>query len=59
MTIYYFFYSFIFFVKQVFTKKHYQIIFYAPQHFNRGKNNENIFLKDSVKVKKLIEQFSL
>jgi len=46
MRVYYFFCSFFYFVKQVFTKKHYHIIFYAPHHFNRGKNSENFFFKD-------------
>ena len=47
---YYFFYSFFYFIKLAFTKKHYNIIFYAPHHFNRGENSENIFFKDLLEV---------
>ena len=50
MKSYYFFYSVFYFVKQAFTKKYYRIIFYAPHHFNRGKNAENLFLKDLLNV---------
>ncbi len=46
MNIYYFFSSLFYFVKQAFIKKYYCVIFYAPHHFNRGKNTENLFLKD-------------
>ena len=46
MRIYYFFYSFFYFIRLAFIKKHYSIIFYAPHHFNRGKDSENFFLKD-------------
>ena len=46
MRLYYFFYSFFYFTKLAFIKKHYSIIFYAPHHFNRGKNSENIFFKN-------------
>jgi hypothetical protein len=50
MRVYYFFYSVFYFIKLAFTKKHYSIIFYAPHHFNRGKNSENIFFKDLIDV---------
>ena len=50
MRVYYFFYSVFYFVKLAFTKKHYCIVFYSPHHFNRGKNSENIFLKDLLDV---------
>ena len=46
MKVYYFLYSVFYFIKLAFKKKHYSIIFYAPNHFNRGKNSENIFFKD-------------
>ena len=46
MRAYYFFYSFFYFIKLAFKRKHYNIIFYAPHHFNRGNNSENIFFKD-------------
>ena len=46
MRVYTFIYSVFYFVKQAFIKKHYQIIFYAPHHFNRGKNAENLFFKE-------------
>ena len=47
---YYFFCSVIYFVKHAFTKKHYNIIFYSPHHFNRGKNSENLFFRDLLGV---------
>ena len=50
MRLYYFLYSFFYFIKLAFIKKHYRIIFYAPHHFNRGENSENIFLKDLLNV---------
>ena len=53
MKIYYFFYSIFYFVRQAFTKKHYAIIFYAPLHFNRGENAENLFFKDLLHVCKI------
>ena len=46
MRLYYFFFSFFYFIKLAFIKKHYCIIFYAPHHFNRGKHSENIFFKN-------------
>ena len=53
MRIYYFFYSVFYFIKLAFKKKHYCIIFYAPHHFNRGKNSENIFFKDLLELCKM------
>ena len=53
MRVYYFFYSFFYFIKLAFIKKHYRIILYAPQHFNRGENSENIFFKDLLDVCKI------
>ena len=50
MRIYYYFYSVFYFIKLAFKKKHYRIIFYAPHHFNRGKNSENIFFKHLLEV---------
>ena len=46
MNIYNLFKSLYCHLKIVFKKKHYKILFYSPQHFNRGKNNENLFFKD-------------
>ena len=48
MRLYYFFYSVSYFFRLAFKKKHYCIIFYAPHHFNRGKNSENLFFKDLI-----------
>tara|TARA_B110000967_G_scaffold202220_1_gene240703 strand:+ start:1190 stop:2311 length:1122 start_codon:yes stop_codon:yes gene_type:complete len=53
MRLYYFFYSFFYFIKLAFKKKHYRIIFYAPHHFNRGKNFENIYFKDLLDLCKI------
>ena len=50
MKIYYLMYSFFYFIKQIFSKKHYDIIFYAPSHFNRGDNNENLYFKDLLNI---------
>ncbi len=50
MKIYYFLYSFYYFVKQAFAKRHYSIIFYSPQHFNRGEDAENLFFSDLFNV---------
>ena len=50
---YYFFRSVIYFVKQAFTKKHYNIIFYSSHHFNRGKNSENLFFRDLIDICKI------
>ena len=47
---YYLFCSIIYFVRQVFRRKHYHIIFYAPHHFNRGDSSENIFFRDLLNV---------
>ena len=43
--IYYFFYSFFFFFFHLFYKKSYDIIFYSPIYFNRGRKRENIYLE--------------
>ena len=43
--IYYFFSSLFFFIFHLFYKKSYDIIFYSPIHFNRGRKRENIYLK--------------
>ena len=40
--------SFIYFILQIFKKKHYQIIFYSPIHFNRGRNNQNKYFKELI-----------
>ncbi|WP_457594112.1 hypothetical protein [Hydrogenimonas sp.] len=40
----YFLKSFVFFISNLFVKRKYDIIFYYPIHFNRGKNGENPFL---------------
>ena len=50
MRLFYFLYSFYFFIKFIFIKKHYQIIFYSPQHFNRSFDGENIFLKGLIEI---------
>ena len=53
MKLYYFLFSVFYFIKLAFKKKHYSVIFYAPQHFNRGKNSENIFFKDLLNTCKI------
>lgn len=40
-----FFQSLFFFAKSLFVKKTCQVIFYYPQHFNRGKKNDNLYFK--------------
>ena len=40
-----FFISFIYFFKLIFVKKDVDVLFYYPQHFNRGLNNENLLFK--------------
>ena len=40
-----FLYSLFFFLRHVFLKRHYDIIFYSPHHFNRGEKGENLFFK--------------
>jgi len=37
--------SFYFFTKLIFIKKHYNVIFFYPAHFNRGIKNENEFFQ--------------
>ena len=37
--------SMLFFLSGVLIKRKYDVVFYYPQHFNRGKNNENLFFK--------------
>ena len=36
-------YSFFYFSKLFFISKKFDVIFYYPQHFNRGINDENLF----------------
>ena len=51
-----FFSSLLFFTKLFFVKKHYDVIFYSPQHFNRSKNHTNEYfshLIDSCKKNNL------
>ncbi len=50
MRLYYFFYSLFYFVRLIFTRKHYQVIFYSPHHFNRGESAENLFLLPMLQV---------
>ena len=38
-----FFRSLFFFTKNLFVKRTFQVIFYYPQHFNRGEMNENLY----------------
>ena len=38
-----FFQSLFFFTKNLFVKRTYQVIFYYPQHFNRGEKNDNLY----------------
>ena len=45
MRLYYFFLSVYYFLKQIFIKKHYDVVFYAPSHLNRGDNHENLYFK--------------
>ena len=45
-----FLYSAFYFLILIFRKKHYCIIFYAPHHFNRGENTENLFFSDLLDV---------
>jgi hypothetical protein len=40
-----FFQSLFFFTKTLFVKRSYQVIFYYPQHFNRGEENKNLYFK--------------
>ena len=37
--------SLFFFISGILIKRRYDVVFYYPQHFNRGKNNENQFFK--------------
>ena len=37
--------SLFFFLSGILIKRRYDVVFYYPQHFNRGKNNENQFFK--------------
>ena len=37
--------SFFFFIKNLFVKRTCQVIFYYPQHFNRGEKNDNLYFK--------------
>lgn len=46
MRLYYFFSSLLYFFKNIFVTKHYNIIFYSPHHFNRGFKGENLYFKD-------------
>ena len=48
MRLYYFILSLYYFLKQIFIKNHYDVVFYAPSHFNRGDNHENLYLKDLI-----------
>ncbi len=48
MRLYYFFLSVYYFFKHIFIKKHYDVVFYAPSHFNRGDNHENLYFKDLI-----------
>ena len=50
MKIYNFLFSVLYFIKLSLKKKHYSIIFYAPHHFNRGINSQNIFFKHLLEV---------
>ena len=50
MRVYCFIYSILYFVKQAFAKKHYQIIFYSPHHFNRGKSMKNLYFNELFKI---------
>ena len=40
-----FFISFLYFLKLIFVKKDIDVLFYYPQHFNRGLNNENLLFQ--------------
>ncbi|MBC8266067.1 MAG: hypothetical protein H8E84_03785 [Flavobacteriales bacterium] len=48
--LYYFINSFFFFVRNVFIKNTYQIIFYAPSHFNRTEGAENPFFNGLLEI---------
>ena len=37
--------SILFFLAGILIKRKYDVVFYYPQHFNRGQNNENLFFK--------------
>ena len=50
MRIYYLFYSFFYFVRFLFLKKSYKIIFYYPHHFNRGLNGLNLYFSHLCKL---------
>jgi hypothetical protein len=45
MQLIYFFQSFVFFASGLFVKRNFDVVFYYPHHFNRGKKNENQFFK--------------
>ena len=45
-----FFYSLFFFFRHVFLKRHYDIIFYSPHHFNRGDKGQNLYFKRLIEV---------
>ena len=45
-----FLHSVFYFLFLIFRKKHYCVIFYAPHHFNRGENTENLFFTDLLDV---------
>lgn len=52
----YFFKSFIFFVYSIFFKRKVDIVFYYPQHFNRGENSQNIYFNNLYKSCKQVEK---
>lgn len=41
-----FLYSVFYFLILIFRKQHYCVVFYAPHHFNRGENAENLFFAE-------------
>ena len=43
-------YSMAFFLSNLFVKRHYDVIFFYPAHFNRGYNGENAFFEELYKT---------
>ena len=42
--------SAVYFIKHLFFKKEYDVIFYYPQHFNRGEDQENQYFKNLIRT---------
>ena len=44
----FFFRSILYFIVLIFRKREYDVIFYYPQHFNRGNKNKNNYFKNLI-----------